>query len=71
MIGANETRVLLPRNILDKQAELTYGQLNVQIKNYLERYEDYTFLYLDGYFAVCDRGERRKNGAQKSEKSRH
>lgn len=54
MIIVNKSNVLLPKWILDQQLNLQNEAFLKLVRGYLKSYPDYTLLYVDNSFAVCE-----------------
>lgn len=57
MIVTYSTNVLLPSWLLKKRTTLSEQKYLVLVLDYLKRYQDYSLLRVDNYFAVCTRNE--------------
>jgi hypothetical protein len=58
-------KVLLPERILFEKENCTTSNFNLVVQEYLLRYRNYKFLYVDGPFAVCDREDDVKERRRK------
>jgi hypothetical protein len=50
----NKSNVLLPKWILDQRSELSDYEFLKLVRGYLKSYPDYTLIYVNNYFAVCE-----------------
>lgn len=58
----NQTKVLLPEWLMKMQMQQKESVFIEHVQNYLSRYPDYIFLYIQDGMAVCERPRRGKNG---------
>lgn len=52
----NQSKVVIPERILQQEKHLSQNDFLNLVHGYLEKYQDYKFVRIEGGLAVCERG---------------
>jgi hypothetical protein len=58
-------KVLLPERILKEKSNWTEHNFLFSVRNYLLRYPDYIFLFVEEPFAICERRDAKQERRKK------